>query len=145
MFLEPLLHIPGALWGLTDLDTGSLLAEQVEAALDSASRRRGLLGRDRLDNTAMVIAPCSAIHMFFMRFALDVIFVNRQGGVLKVCQHVRPWRIAFAWRAFAAIEVAAGEAERAGIRPGHTLFLTPRALATSARTESRHPNRTKLA
>jgi uncharacterized membrane protein (UPF0127 family) len=124
MFLAPLLRDSGRTWGLENLDTGASLSSRVETAFESATRRRGLLGRVRLDDTALVIAPCGAVHTFFMRFAIDVLFVDRQGAVLKVCHDVRPWRIAAAWRGFAAIEVAAGAARRAGIRAGHRLSLT---------------------
>ena len=79
--------------------------------VDRETRNRGLLGhRSFPRGVALVLAPCSAIHTWFMRFPIDVIFANRDGVVVKVCRNVRPWRIAFAWGAFAAIEFAAGEA-----------------------------------
>jgi uncharacterized protein len=123
MFLAALLRDSDRTWGLEDVDTGTTLSSRVETAFESATRRRGLLGRVRLDDTALVIAPCNAVHTFFMRFPIDVLFVDRQGAVVKVCHDVRPWRIAAAWRGFATIEVAAGAAERAGIRAGHRLSL----------------------
>lgn len=100
------------------------LAAHVETAFDSEARKRGLLGRDSLaPDTALVIAPCGAIHMFGMRFAIDVIFAGRDGRVLKVSRNVRPRRIAVCVRAFAAIELAAGEADRHGVAKGDYLRL----------------------
>jgi uncharacterized membrane protein (UPF0127 family) len=93
-------------------------------AADSTARRRGLLGRGGLDDgTALVLAPCSAIHTWFMRFPIDVVFVTRAGEVVAVRSGVRPWRIAVSPGAFAAIEVRAGAAARGGIRPGDHLLL----------------------
>ena len=109
-FLAPLLSAPATSCPLVNERLGVTLATRVSGAFDSRSRRRGLLGREAMSSgTALAIAPCGAIHTFFMRFPIDVVFANRDGVVLKVCRNVRPWRIAFAWGAFAAIEFAAGE------------------------------------
>src|SRR5436305_8787848 len=86
-----------------------ILASHVELAINSESRRRGLLGRDRLDEgAALIIAPCSSIHTFFMRFAIDVIFADRDGLVLKTYADVGPRRIALRLGAFAVVELSAG-------------------------------------
>src|SRR5437763_1839744 len=89
--------------------TGVPIATTVEPAFDSATRRRGLLGRDGLSrHHAIVIAPTNAIHTWFMRFAIDVVFAARDGTVVGLRRALRPWRIAVALRAFCAIELAAG-------------------------------------
>jgi hypothetical protein len=123
MFLSPLLRNAGDVWALVDGATGVVLAHRVEAALDRASRNRGLLGRDGLDDTALILAPCSAVHTFFMRFPIDVAFVDRDGVVVKVTSNLRPWRVAGAWRAFAVCELASGTLGRAGTRRGSRLAL----------------------
>ena len=123
-FLRPLVREPQAAWMLTS-ESGTMVASQLEAALDSESRRRGLLGRDTLIDSALVIAPCSAVHTLFMRFAIDVLFVSRSGRVVRMRHAVSPWRIAFAWRAFAAIELPAGTVRRAGLREGDHLTIRP--------------------
>src|SRR5262245_21587505 len=75
--------------------TGRVVASAVELAESSQARRKGLLGRDSLDpSAALIIAPCSAVHTFFMRFVIDVIFVDRNGRVLKIASDLKPWRIA---------------------------------------------------
>ena len=110
---------------LMNTRTGRLLASAVEVAGTSQSRRRGLLGRDSLDpSAALVIAPCSAIHTFFMRFAIDAVFVDRAGRVLKVTEHLKPWRIAMSLGAFAVIELNAGSVGRSdGVVRGDKLSL----------------------
>jgi uncharacterized membrane protein (UPF0127 family) len=122
-FLAPLLRHPDRHWVLADTETGAIVANRVHAAVDSASRRRGLLGRTALDDEALVIAPCGAVHTFFMRFAIDVIFADRAGRVCRCVADVRPWRVTGALRGFATIEVAAGTLARAGTRRGHRLEL----------------------
>lgn len=124
-FLRPLLLMPepGALV-LRNERNGMLLAQHIEGAFDSASRRRGLLGRDGLaDGAALIIAPCQAIHTFRMRFPIDVVFADRDGRVVHFRSHVGPRRITGAWRAFAAIEVASGAAARADIQIGDRLSI----------------------
>jgi uncharacterized membrane protein (UPF0127 family) len=123
MFLSALLREPGRHWVLANRDTGAVLAHRVRAAVDSASRRKGLLGRASLDDEALIIAPCSAVHTCFMRFAIDVIFTDRAGRVSRCVPAVRPWRITGTLRGFATIELAAGTIDRTGTRRGHTLQL----------------------
>ncbi len=107
--------------------SGALVASMVEGAFDSDSRRRGLLGRDALaSDKALIIAPCQAVHTFGMRFPIDILFTKRDGTIVKVREHVQPGRISGAWSAFAVIELAAGTAARAAVRPGDRLELTRR-------------------
>jgi hypothetical protein len=72
---------------------------------------------------ALVIAPCSAIHTFAMRFPIDVIFAARDGRVLKTREAFPPGRMSVSLGAFAVIEMAAGEIARAGIRKGDRLVV----------------------
>jgi hypothetical protein len=89
--------------------TGAVVARAVELAVTSATRRKGLLGRDGLEpGGGLVIAPCSSIHMFFMRFAIDAVFVDRTGRVVKIVRNLKPWRLAVSLGAYAVIELAAG-------------------------------------
>ncbi|HXW08902.1 MAG TPA: DUF192 domain-containing protein, partial [Vicinamibacterales bacterium] len=81
----------------------------VEPAFDSRSRRQGLLGRPSLPaDTVLAIAPSNAVHTFGMQFPIDVLFIRRDGRVLKRVQYLNARRIAVAWRAFAVLEFAAG-------------------------------------
>jgi uncharacterized membrane protein (UPF0127 family) len=101
------------------------VATTVETAFDSATRTRGLLGRPGLSpDHAMVIAPCSAIHTFGMQFAIDVIFAAEDGRIVKIRRNMRAGRMTGAIAAFATIEVAAGEADRHGLKAGDYLEVT---------------------
>jgi uncharacterized membrane protein (UPF0127 family) len=118
-FLEPLLEAGRADLVFRLQRTGSTLAEHLELASDSKARTRGLLGRDGMEaGSVLIIAPCNAVHTFFMRFTIDVVFADRDGRVRKVCRHLKPWRIGTAVGAFAALEFPAGSADRAGISQG---------------------------
>lgn len=123
-FLAPLLRSGAPPFALTNVRNKRIVAGTLLTAFDSASRRKGLLDHHSLaDGSAMIIAPTSAIHTFSMRFAIDVMFVSRDGRVLKVRRHVKPRRIAAAWRAFAVVELAAGAVERSDTQPGDQLQL----------------------
>ena len=129
-FLQPLVKHPTVGWTMRIAGRHNVLASVVEAAFDSATRNRGLLGRDSLPPaTALVIAPSNSIHTFGMRFPIDVIFTARDGTVRKIRPAMARSRIAFAWGGFAVIEMAAGEAERAGLQIGDRLELTDPARA----------------
>ena len=123
MFLKPLLRDPSAGWMLLNADTGAVLARRVVAAVDSETRKRGLLGRDGLDDEALIIAPCNAIHTFFMRFSIDVAFTDREGRVTRCVHAVRPWRITGALRGFATIELASGTLASTSTIAGHRVLL----------------------
>ena len=114
-------------YALQDAASGRTVASDVELAVDSQSRRRGLLGRDKLDDGgALIIAPCSAIHTFSMRFAIDVVFVARDGRVLKTYAAVGPRRIAFSIGAFAVVELPAGAIARSQTKAGEIVRLVSR-------------------
>jgi uncharacterized membrane protein (UPF0127 family) len=83
---------------------------------------RGLLGRRGLESgEGLLLRPASSVHTFFMRFAIDVVFLARGGEVLKVVPELAPGRTAAARGAKAVVELPAGEAARRGIAPGDRL------------------------
>jgi uncharacterized protein len=109
-FLDPALArgAPKA-YALLNDRTGRRLAISAELAIDSKSRNRGLLGRDGLDaGHALILAPCSSVHTFFMRFPIDVLFVARDGQILKIRTDMGPWRLAARFGSFAVVELQTG-------------------------------------
>ncbi len=104
--------------------TGVSIARQLETAFESASRNRGLLGRTGLPpDHALIIAPSNMVHTFFMRFSIDLLFVDRGGKVLKIRTDVPRWRIVGSLKAFAVIELPAGSLQESGTRMGDRLML----------------------
>ena len=105
---------------------GTVVAEHLESADTLWSRFLGLMFRRELPaGHGLLIRPCSSIHMFFMRFPLDVVFVDGDGRVLRVLASIRPWRASMPVRgAKAAIELPAGTAARFGVVSGATLRVS---------------------
>jgi uncharacterized membrane protein (UPF0127 family) len=114
--------------------TGVPIATAVERAVTRTSRRRGLLGREGLGaSCALMLEPCAAVHTAFMRFAIDVVFLDREGYAVKIVRNLVPWRIAAAPRAHVVVEMAAGSLEQLDLSVGDRLFLS---TATSAASEA---------
>ena len=86
------------------------------------ARLRGLLGSPPpAPGHALLITPCASVHTAFMRYPIDVVFVDRHGCILKVVEALPPWRAAGCWRARHTLELAAGEARRVGLVPDAVL------------------------
>jgi uncharacterized membrane protein (UPF0127 family) len=123
-FLQPLLKRSASGLALKVEGRDAPVATTVESAFDSATRKRGLLGRDALSpEIAFVIAPCSGVHTFGMRFPIDLIYAARDGRVTKVRHAMPAGRISVGLGAFAVIEMAAGSVERTGVTVGDKLVL----------------------
>jgi uncharacterized protein len=124
-FLRPLLERQDA-QQLVHERTGALVAEVIETAFDSPTRRRGLLGRDDLPaGRALVLAPCNAVHTFRMRFPIDVVFVARDGVITKIVARLGAWRAAASFSAFATIELRAGSIDGQDVKVGDRLSVRP--------------------
>jgi uncharacterized protein len=112
-------------WRLTRAD-GSVACEHCEVADSAPARMRGLLGRTGMEpDEGLLIRPTNSVHMFFMRFAIDVVFLDGDLVVRKVVESLRPWRMAGCRGARAALELPAGMAGRRGIIVGERLTLEP--------------------
>jgi uncharacterized protein len=109
-----------------NLRTQSTVASRVEVADRGPVRRRGLLGRRSLaEDEGLWIVPCEAVHTFGMRFAIDLVFLDRRNVVRKVRSSVPPWRLSGCLRAHSVLELAAGTLTRMPVAPGDTLQLSP--------------------
>src|SRR2546421_12714494 len=96
--------------------THDIIAGSVELAIKRHERRKGLLGREAIGpDTALVLTPCFAVHTAFMRFPIDVIFMDRDGLVVQIVGDLQPWRMAAFLRAHTVIEMAAGRVKSCGI------------------------------
>lgn len=88
----------------------TIVAKRAALADTMLSRLVGLLNRRSLDaDEGLVITQCRSIHMFFMKFAIDVIFVDRKGIVVGLVPAIKPFGMSpYFWRADRAIEVPVG-------------------------------------
>ena len=99
-----------------------MVCERCVLADTALARMRGLLGRRELPSgEGILLRPASSVHMAFMRFPIDAVFLDRDLRVLKVASDLRPWRAAGSRGAKAVLEIPAGEAERRGLTVGDRL------------------------
>ena len=104
--------------------SGKVLAERLEIAHTTLERMRGLLGRGvLLPGGGMMIERCASIHTCFMRFPIDVMFVDSSMMVTQVAEKVRPWRLASALGSRHAFELPAGALRQAAVCPGDILQI----------------------
>ena len=104
--------------------TGERIAGHVREASNPLSRSVGLLGKKTLpDGEALLIRPCWSIHTWFMRFTLDVIFLDREDRVVKVALKMGPWRMAMAKGAHSVIEMKAGSLAEGDLAPGDQILF----------------------
>jgi len=106
--------------------SGALLGTGVERADSPWSRMIGLLGRKSLrPGGGMRFAPASSLHMFFMRFPIDVVYMTRDERVVKLVSDLQPWCVSGARGAHGAYELPAGVIAASDIVPGDQLILEP--------------------
>ena len=103
---------------------GLVVCERCDVASNSFTRSRGLLGRTSMaSGDGILLRPASSVHTAFMRFPIDVVFLDRELSVLKIVPRLVPWRTAGRRKAHAVLELPAGECERRGLREGDRLAL----------------------
>ena len=103
---------------------GEVVCERCEIPESSFGRARGLLGRSGIEpGGGMLIDRAGSVHMFFMRFPIDVVFLARDRTVVGVRHRLAPWRVAGARHAVASLELPAGAAAAAGVEKGDVLVF----------------------
>ena len=109
---------------LVDHERGLVVCERCVVAANPWRRLQGLLGRREISSDeGLLLRPAAAIHTCFMRFSIDVVFLDRSLVVLGVVPALGRWRAARRRGARAVLELRAGECERRGINPGDRLSL----------------------
>lgn len=97
-----------------------------EVADSASTRSKGLLGRrSLLPSAAMLIKPSNSVHTMFMRFSIDVVYLDREDTVIKVVRRMKPYR--FSWgglQAKSVIELAA-DAAPSELAPGSKVRIQP--------------------
>src|SRR5215469_3545037 len=98
------------------------LANSVGIAGDGPTRRKGLLGRNSLSQGGgLWIVPCEAVHTFGMKFAIDLVYLDRDKKVKKVRHRVPSGRLSACFTAYSVLELASGSVRRTGTIPGDQL------------------------
>ncbi len=111
-----------AAWRLVSRTSGRTIAARLEVADGFWSRFVGLQFRRALPpHAALVLVPCRSLHTCFVRFPLDIAFLDRGGSVLAIRRNLLPWRTAFAPPGtYAVLEMLAGCMD---LKPGESLGL----------------------
>ena len=106
------------------LERGPVVCENGALATSSWTRSKGLLGRSSIgEDEGLWIQPTSSIHMWFMRFPIDVIWAAEDGRVIKLVVNIKPWRMSFCRGAKVALELPVGAIERSGVKVGDHLVI----------------------
>jgi uncharacterized protein len=100
------------------------LAAAADVADTSAKRRAGLLKKDKLDRgEGLWISPCESVHTFFMKFPIDLVYLDRKKRVRKVRRAVPPWRLSACLTAHSVLELPAGTVAETATQPGDQLLF----------------------
>jgi len=105
---------------------GTVLATNLEVAGTGKRRQKGLLGRDGLEpGEGLWIIPCESVHTFFMRFPIDLVYLDNEHRVRKVRSSVGAWRLSACLSAHSVLELPAGTIREAETQRGDQLGLEP--------------------
>jgi hypothetical protein len=107
---------------VSNLTRQTVLATCMEVADSAAKRNKGLLGRERLaPGEGLWIRPCEAVHTFWMRFPIDLIYLDRKNRIRKLVSAVPPWRLSACLLAHSVLELPSGTIRDTKTQPGDTL------------------------
>lgn len=121
----PLCYTKTLRFQVRNLTRGTLIGFAIDSAESSAERRTGLLKHTKLeDGTGLWIVPCESVHTLFMKFALDLIYIDRKKRVRGVRKAVPPWRFSACFTAHSVIELPVGTVDRTGTQRGDALEFT---------------------
>ena len=109
-----------------NLTRATVLAEAAEVADTAGKRNIGLLRHSRLEPGEGMWIDTNSVHTFFMRFPIDLVYLDKNKKVRKVRHAVGPWRLSACFRARSVLELPAGAAERTGTIPGDELAVEKR-------------------
>lgn len=131
----------GRCFRVSNLTRGTVIAERCRVASSLRERVVGLLATPEvLPGEGLLIERTASIHMFFMRYPIDVAFVDRNGRVARIASRLRPWRVI--WWARGArdcIELRAGALDGTGTQQGDQLTFEPIPCAGSSQGRSDGP------
>jgi uncharacterized membrane protein (UPF0127 family) len=111
-----------------NITRGTILGDAIDLADTSEKRTTGLLKHTGLrGGEGLWIVPCEGVHTFFMKFAIDLVYVDRKHVVRKVVSNVGPWRLSMCLPAHSIIELPAGSVVPTATCRGDQLAFEPAA------------------
>ncbi len=96
---------------ITHVETRKIVARKVVMATSILSRMRGLMFRNEIEkDEGIILEPCNSIHTFFMKFPIDVVFINKKNKIIKIYKSLPPWRLTpIVWGSKKVLEVASNQ------------------------------------
>jgi uncharacterized membrane protein (UPF0127 family) len=105
-----------------NLTRNTALADAADVADSSQTRRTGLLKHSSLEpGQGLWIVPCESVHSFWMKFTIDVLYLDRAKKVRKIYPNMKPWRASICLPAHSVLELPAGTIKRTGTARGDQL------------------------
>jgi uncharacterized membrane protein (UPF0127 family) len=102
----------------------NVLVEDLQIAKTPWSKMKGLLGRESLEEDGgLLIEFCNSIHMFFMKFPIDVVYLDRNLIVENIVHRLKPWGVSSHRGAAHVLEIAAGSAEARELKTSDKLKI----------------------
>jgi uncharacterized protein len=111
---------------ITNLTRQTTLANRAEMANTPLARMKGLLGKDRMPGDyGLVITGCQSIHMLFMKFAIDVVFIDDKNNVVGLTENIQPFSLSpVFWKASSAIELSVGTIKKSNTAIGDQITIS---------------------
>jgi uncharacterized protein len=107
-----------------NITRGTSIGNEIDTAETSAQRRTGLLKHRKLEEgSGLWIVPCESVHTFFMKFPIDLIYLDRKHRVRSTVRALAPWRLSICLPAHSILELPVGTIDRTNTRKGDQLVL----------------------
>ena len=107
---------------VTNITRGTSLGDAISTAGSSAERKTGLLKHKGLERGhGLWIVPCEGVHSFFMKFAIDVIYIDKKKRIRKLVRQMLPWRLSFCLPAHSVLELPVGTIDECRCENGDQL------------------------
>ena len=111
---------------LRNLTRGTLLGDAIDVADTGQKRNTGLLKHTELrPGEGLWIVPCEGVHTFFMKFAIDLVYIDRKNVVRKTVANVGPWRLSLCLPAHSIVELPVGTIAPSATCRGDQLEFEP--------------------
>ncbi len=111
---------------ISNVTRQTVIAKDARLADTPLKRLIGLLGKKSLaPNEALIIKPCNSIHMFFMKFPIDVIFLDGENHAVGIVENIKPFQLSpLFWQARLAIELPIGAIKQSATQRGDIVRIT---------------------
>lgn len=110
---------------IINVKNNAILADKAEIANNPLKRMKGLLGKSEFSQgSALILDPCDSVHTFFMRFAIDIIFIDKNNSVVKIISSMKPYRLSgIYFKSRLAIELPSGKTLATNTQLGDKILI----------------------